>query len=256
MRIIRVQHNEAIFYAELLDGAVRCLHQDLGYTRPIPLTEVSLMPLVAPSKVVCVGLNYRDHALELDFPIPDKPSFFLKPPTSLVGNGQAIVMPTDVGRVDAEAELAMVIGQTCRNISPEKAAQNIFGYTCANDVTARAIQKTDPLLGHAKAYDTFCPLGPWLETAVENVDNLNIRAIINGEVRQSGSTADMIFRPMELVSFLSQIMTLVPGDVVLTGTPAGVSPIHPGDMVQVEIDNVGVLFNPVEELVPHDTIVQ
>ena len=256
MRIIRVQHNNLVFYAELLDGAVRCLHQDLGYAGPVALSEVSIMPLVAPPKMVCVGLNYRDHALEMDMPIPSKPSFFLKPPTSLVGNGQAIVMPTDVGRVDAEAELALVIGQTCRNISPQDVPSRIFGYTCANDVTARTIQKTDPLLGHAKAYDTFCPLGPWIETQVDDVDALPVRCIINGEVRQSGNTADMIFRPSELISFISRVMTLVPGDVVLTGTPAGVSPIHPGDMVQIEIDGVGVLFNPVEELVPFDVVMQ
>lgn len=247
MRIIRVQHKGAIFYAALQDNnAVLCLHRQLGFNDPIPLSEVSILPLVVPSKVICVGLNYRDHAAELDYSVPDKPCFFLKPPSSVIGNGQPIVVPTGVGRIDHEAELAIIMGQTCHDLNPEIAAQSIFGYTCANDVTARDLQKGDPLLGHSKAYDTFCPIGPWIETEVENVDDLAIRCVVNGEVRQAGSTADMLFSPLELVCFLSKVMTLLPGDVILTGTPSGVSGIVPGDMVQVEIDTVGVLFNPVE----------
>lgn len=256
MRIIRVQYKGSVFYAALREGAVLCLHRQLGLNDPIPLTEVSILPLVAPSKVICVGLNYRDHARELGFEPPEQPSFFLKPPSSIIGNGQAVVLPADVGRIDHEAELALVMGQTCRNISLDNVTKYLFGYTCANDITARDVQKHDPLTGHCKAYDTFCPLGPWIETEVENLDALPIRCVVNGEVRQSGTTADMIFSPHELVCRLSRIMTLMPGDVILTGTPAGASSIKAGDMVQVEIDGVGVLFNPVESAERNDTVLQ
>lgn len=256
MRIIRVQHKEAVFYAELVEGAVRCLNRHLDLPDLIPLSAISILPLVAPSKVVCVGLNYRAHAEELNFPIPSRPEFFLKPPTSVLSHGHAIVLPRGVGRVDAEAELALVIGQSCRNISPEDAANHIFGYTCANDVTARDIQQQDSLIGHCKSYDTFCPVGPWLETDIPDPGNLPIRCVVNEEVRQQSSTADMLFSPYELVSFLSRVMTLTPGDLVLTGTPVGVSPIVDGDMVQVEIEGVGVLFNRAEDQTPVDAIMQ
>lgn len=256
MRIIRVQYKESLFYAELLDGAVRCLHTQLQLPDPIPLQNVSILPLVAPSKVVCVGLNYRAHCEELNFPVPSRPEFFLKPPTAILPHGQSILLPPHVGRVDAEAELAMVIGQTCHNISEEQARSCIFGYTCANDVTARDIQREDSLIGHCKSYDTFCPVGPWLETHVENVDDLPIGLIIDEEVHQNSSTADMIFSPYYLVSYLSKIMTLIPGDIILTGTPPGVSAIRDGDMVQVEIKGVGVLFNRVELLEPQDVVMQ
>lgn len=256
MRIIRVQYKGSVFYAALQEGAVLCLHRQLGLEGPIPLTEVSILPLVAPSKVICVGLNYREHALEVGYSLPEEPSFFLKPPSAIIGNGQPIILPTDVGRIEHEAELALIIGQTCHNISPENVAKNLFGYTCANDITARELQKRDPLIGHCKSYDTFCPLGPWIETEVENVNALAVRCVVNGEVRQSGSTADMIFSPAEIVCRLSRIMTLLPGDVILTGTPAGVSAIRPGDMVQVEIEGVGVLFNPVETSEDAETVIQ
>lgn len=256
MRIIRVHHKGSVFYAALQDGAVLCLHKQLGLTDPIPLTEVTLLPLVAPSKVICVGLNYREHAKEIGYAVPIEPSFFLKPPSSIISNGQPIQLPAGAGRIEHEGELALVIGQTCRDVTPDAVAQNIFGYTCANDVTAREIQKRDPLIGHSKSYDTFCPIGPWIETAVEDVNALSVRCVVNGEVRQSSSTADMIFSPHELVCYLSRIMTLMPGDVILTGTPPGVSALAPDDMVQVEIDGVGVLFNPVEGPTPEEKILQ
>lgn len=253
MRIIRVQHKESVFYAELLDGAVRCLHRQLDLPDPIPLQEISILPLVAPSKVVCVGLNYRAHCAELNFPVPSRPEFFLKPPTAIVPHGQNILLPAHVGRVDTEAELALVIGQACHNISEAQAANHIFGFTCANDITAREIQRQDSLIGHCKSYNTFCPIGPWLETDVADVSNLDIRCHINDEMVQNSNTSDMLFPPNVLVSFLSKIMTLIPGDVILTGTPPGVSPIKDGDMVQVEIEGVGVLFNRVEALLPDDS---
>lgn len=246
MRIIRVRHNGRAFYASLGDdNMLTCLQRNLGYDEPLPMTEVSLMPLVAPSKIICVGLNFCDHAAELDMPLSAEPSFFLKPPSSLLGNGQTILLPRDVGRVDYEAELAIIIGQHCRNATPEQAAGYIFGYTCANDVTARDLQKGERMFGRCKGYDTFCPLGPWIETELPPEDT-GVRAVVNGEVRQEGLLRDMIAKPLELVAYLSGIMSLTPGDVILTGTPKGVGPLAAGDTVQIEVDNVGVLFNSVE----------
>lgn len=246
MRIIRVRHNGRAFYASLgADNLLTCLQHNLGYHEPLSMTEVSLMPLVAPSKIVAVGLNFRDHAAELDMPLSAEPSFFLKPPSSLLGNGQTILLPRDVGRIDYEAELAVIMGQHCRNVTPEQASEYVFGYTCANDVTARDMQRGERMFGRCKGYDTFCPLGPWIETELPPEDSA-VRAVVNGEVRQQGVLRDMIAKPLELVSYLSRIMSLTPGDVILTGTPRGVGPITPGDTVQIEVENVGILFNSVE----------
>ena len=246
MRIIRVRHNGRVFYASLgEDHMLTCLQRNLGYAEPLPMSEVSLMPLVAPSKISCVGLNFRDHAAEIDMPLSAEPSFFLKPPSSLLGNGQTILLPRNVGRIDYEAELAVIIGQHCRHVSPEQAAGYVFGYTCANDVTARDLQQGERMFGRCKGYDTFCPLGPWIETGMPPEDSA-VRAVVNGEVRQQGILRDMIANPLELISYLSGIMSLTPGDVILTGTPKGVGPIAPGDTVQIEVENVGVLFNSVD----------
>lgn len=246
MRIIRVRHNGRAFYASLgEEGALTCLQHDLGYNEPLSMAEVSLLPLVAPSKIICVGLNFRDHAEEIGMPLSAEPSFFLKPPSSLLGNGQTILMPQGVGRIDYEAELAVIMGQHCRNVSPAQAGEYVFGYTCANDVTARDLQKNERMFGRCKGYDTFCPLGPWIETELPPEDAA-VRTVINGEVRQQGVLRDMIVPPLALVSYLSGIMSLTPGDVILTGTPKGVGPIAAGDTVQIEVEHVGVLFNNVE----------
>lgn len=245
MRVIRVRHRGSVFFAALQEDGVVCLNRQLGYEAPIPLEELSLLPVVAPSKIVCVGLNYRAHAAEIDMPVPEEPVFFLKAPTTVIGTGQPVLLPSGVGRIDYEGELALVVGRQCRNISPEQAREHIFGFTCANDVTARDIQKRDGLFGRCKGYDTFCPVGPWIETALEDPGTLAIRTLVNGEVRQQGDTSDMLFHPFELLSSISRVMTLLPGDLVLTGTPEGVGPIHAGDEVRVEIDEVGILFNPV-----------
>lgn len=246
MRIIRVRHNGRAFYASLgEDNMLTCLQRNLGYDKPLSMADVSLMPLVAPSKILCVGLNFREHAAELDMPLSAEPSFFLKPPSSLLGNGQTIVLPRDAGRIDYEAELAVIIGQHCRNITPEQAAGSVFGYTCANDVTARDLQQGERMFGRCKGYDTFCPLGPWIETEMPPEESA-VRALVNGEVVQQGVLRDMIAKPLELVSYLSRIMSLTPGDVILTGTPRGVGPIAPGDTVQIEVEHVGMLFNSVE----------
>lgn len=247
MRIIRVKHKGRAFYASIgKDGEkLHCLQGDLHYDQPIDFSEVSLMPLVSPSKIVCVGLNFREHAQELAMPLSPEPPFFLKPPSSVLANGQTILLPHGVGRVDYEAELAIVVGQFCRNVRPEEAADVIFGYTCANDVTARDLQKGAPMMGRCKGYDTFCPLGPWIETDMPPLSS-GIRTLVNDEVRQQGLLQDMLVPPLELVSYISCVMSLSPGDVILTGTPKGVGPILPGEKVQVEVDNVGVLVNDVQ----------
>lgn len=246
MRIIRVRFRERSFYAAIAGpDTLRCLNNEEGLPEEIPLAEVELLPLVRPSKVVCVGLNYHDHARELDLPLPEEPVLFLKPPSAIIGPGDPIVLPACSERVDYEAELAIVMGKTARFVSEAEALRHVFGYTCANDVTARDLQKKDGQWTRAKSFDSFCPVGPWIETQVEDERNLPLRAVVGGEVRQQGNTADMIFPPARLISYISRVMTLLPGDVILTGTPAGIGPLREGDEVSIEIDGVGLLINPV-----------
>jgi 2-keto-4-pentenoate hydratase/2-oxohepta-3-ene-1,7-dioic acid hydratase in catechol pathway len=194
--------------------------------------------------VVCVGLNYRAHIIELDHEMPTEPVIFLKPSTAVIGPQQTIPLPPGVGRVDHEAELGVVIGRRTHRATPEEAAANILGLTCGNDVTARDVQQRDGQWTRAKGYDGFCPLGPWVATDVDPGD-LAVECFVNGEARQSARTSDMLFTPFELISFISQSMTLVPGDVVLTGTPGGISELHHGDVVEVRIEKVGSLVNTV-----------
>ncbi len=254
MQILRVRHRESTFYAALHDADhVRCLNKDLNRPDPIALAEVQVLPCVLPTKIVCVGLNYKGHAEEMGKPLPAEPLIFLKPPSAVVGTGEAIILPPSAGRVDHEAELALVIGQPCRNVSPGESLNRIFGYTCANDVTARDLQARDGLYARAKGFDTFCPVGPWIETEVADPRNLAVRTLVNGELRQDGHTRDMIFGPAELVAFVSRVMTLHPGDIILTGTPPGVGPLAAGDTVTIEIENVGLLMNPVAAEAPGDS---
>jgi len=253
MRIIRVRHQGRSFYAAITSPeTVRCLNAEENLPGDIPLAEVELLPLVRPSKVVCVGLNYHDHARELGLRVPEEPVIFLKPPSSVIGPGEAIVMPACSNRVDYEAELALVIGKKARFVSESEALQHVFGFTCANDVTARDLQQIDGQWTRAKSFDSFCPVGPWIETHVEDLRALGLRAVVNGETRQKGSTQDMIFPPARLVSFISRVMTLLPGDLILTGTPAGIGPLADGDEVSIEIDQVGYLLNPVVSEGPSD----
>lgn len=244
MRIIRVRHKGQSFYASLGDGVVISLSRQQGSEEPIPLSEIKLMPLVLPSKLICVDLNYRDAAIERNLPLPERPMFVLRPNGSLLANGLSVPLPPQVRSVYPEAELAFVIGQPCRRIRPEDAPRYIFGYTCANDITVRDYPD-DPVAG--KCFDATCPIGPWLETQPPDRDELTIRCLVNGELRQNGAMADMIFSPAELLSHVSQFMTMNPGDVILTGTPSGVAPAQAGDNVQVEIPGVGVLFNSLAE---------
>ena len=253
MRIIRVRHREQAFYAAIVSPeSVRPLNREGGTAEEIPLAEVELLSLVRPSKIVCVGLNYHDHAREMGQPVPEEPILFLKPPSSVIGAGDAIVLPACSQRVDYEAELAVVMGRSARFVSEADAPRHIFGFSCANDVTARDLQKRDGQWTRAKGFDSFCPVGPWIETDPGDLLSLSLRTVVNGDLRQEGTTAEMIFSPHKLVSFISRVMTLHPGDVILTGTPAGIGPLEPGDEVSVEIDRVGFLLNPVTSEGPED----
>ncbi len=206
--------------------------------------QIRVLAPVLPSKVVAVGLNYRAHAEETGMSLPEEPMLFLKPTTSVIGPDEDIVMPPQSKRVDHEAELAVVVGKVARNVSEADAADAILGYTCANDVTARDLQAKDVQFTRAKGFDTFCPLGPHVVTDLDG-GKLDLACRVNGEVRQQGNTSDLVFGPAALVAFVSSVMTLLPGDVILTGTPAGISPLTDGDVVEVEIAGIGVLSNPV-----------
>ena len=247
MKVLRVRHGDAAFYAQLVveDSAVVCLDRSLGLTDPIPLAEVSVLPPVTPSKVVCAAGNFRSRLREMGRDAVDAPMLFLKPPSGVVGSGQPIVLPRTSSRVEAEGELALVIGRICRNVALADVPKCLFGYACANDVTAVDLRAHDETLGRAKGYDTFAPIGPWIETDVDDPSALGLRMLVNGRLVQEGTTRDMVVSPFALVQFVSSVMTLLPGDVILTGSPAGPSPIAPGDEVRVEIDGVGVLINPV-----------
>jgi 2-keto-4-pentenoate hydratase/2-oxohepta-3-ene-1,7-dioic acid hydratase in catechol pathway len=199
---------------------------------------------VVPSKIICVGRNYLEHAHEHGVEVPETPLLFLKPPTAVIGHGQMIVIPPQSQQVEHEAELVIVIGKMGRWISPEKAMDYILGYTIGNDVTARDLQRRDGQWTRGKGFDTFCPLGPWLETEFDPSDAL-ISCRVNKEMRQMASTRDMIFTVRQLITFISSVMTLLPGDVVMTGTPAGVSPLTSGDLVEISIEGLGILSNQV-----------
>ncbi len=214
------------------------------------LSDVRLLSPILPSKVVCVGRNYAEHAAELGNDVPKEPLLFLKPSTSVIGHNDVIRLPEQSKRVDHEAELAVVIGAPGARRADRAAAERaIFGYTCANDVTARDLQRSDGQWTRAKGFDSFCPIGPWITTGLD-VSDLEIRCEVGRnpeemEVRQLGRTKDMVFDVPALVSYISHVMTLLPGDVVLTGTPAGVSPLTDGDTVTVRIEGIGELTNPV-----------
>lgn len=209
------------------------------------LPDVRLLSPILPSKVVCVGRNYAEHAAEHGSEVPKEPLLFLKPSTSVIGPHDPIRLPPQSKQVEHEAELAVVIGATgARRVDRADAARAIFGYTCGNDVTARDLQRSDGQWTRAKGFDSFCPLGPWIVTGVD-VSDVEVRCEVNEEVRQLGRTKDMVFDVPTLISYVSHIMTLLPGDVISTGTPAGVSPLNNGDVVSVRIEGLGDLRNPV-----------
>jgi 2-keto-4-pentenoate hydratase/2-oxohepta-3-ene-1,7-dioic acid hydratase in catechol pathway len=215
------------------------------------LEDVRLLAPVLPrSKVIGIGRNYAKHAAELGNDVPSEPLFFLKPNTSVVGPGDPVFYPPQTSDLHYEGELAVVIGRICRDVPAEKATDVIHGYTIANDVTARDLQRSDDQWTRAKGFDSFCPLGPWVETDLDPqtfVDGVRVRTYLNGDVVQDGSTADMVFDIPTLVAHVSSVMTLLPGDVILTGTPEGVGPMQVGDEVEVAIDGLGALTNPIKE---------
>jgi 2-keto-4-pentenoate hydratase/2-oxohepta-3-ene-1,7-dioic acid hydratase in catechol pathway len=206
------------------------------------LADVRLVPPMLPSKVLAIGRNYAAHAKELGNEIPDEPIVFMKPSTAVIGQQEAIVYPELSERVDYEGELAVVIGRLCRDVPADRAAAAVFGYTCANDVTARDLQRRDEQWTRAKGFDTFCPLGPWIETNVDPAD-LAVTTTVNGEVRQAGRTSQLLYDVPALIAYISRVMTLLPGDIILTGTPEGVGPLRLGDEVSVTIESIGTLTN-------------
>jgi 2-keto-4-pentenoate hydratase/2-oxohepta-3-ene-1,7-dioic acid hydratase in catechol pathway len=213
-------------------------------TRAWPLEQVKLLPPVTPSKIVCIGRNYREHAAELGNEVPKQPLIFLKAPSSVIGPDEPIVYPPDSQRVDHEGELAVVIGRRCKGIQAEDFSSYVLGYTCLNDVTARDLQKADVQFTRGKSFDTFCPLGPLLETELD-LAAATVETYVNGERRQHAPVTDMIFSIGVIISWISRVMTLEPGDVIATGTPAGVSPMKPGDVVEVVVSGIGTLRNAV-----------
>ena len=209
----------------------------------VPWNNVTLLAPVIPTKVLCVGKNYEDHAAEFDGEVPEEPLIFMKPATAVVGTNANVVYPAITKEVHHEAELAVVISKPARNIKAEDASQYIFGYTAANDVTARDLQRKDGQWTRAKGFDTFCPLGPAIETELDPLERLAVICRVNGEVRQAGFTSDMVFGVAEVMEYVTAFTTLLPGDVILTGTPSGVGKVEPGDLMEVEVDGIGVLAN-------------
>ena len=249
MRLVRFRFGERIATGAVEDGTVRVLEgtffeNPLPTGEDVPLDDVRLLAPVLPSKVVCLGKNYAAHAAEFGGEVPEEPLIFLKPSTSVSGPGDPIPLLPISHRVDYEGELAVVIGRIARNVRSEDAFRYILGYTCGNDVTLRDLQKKDGQWSRAKGFDGSCPLGPWIETLLDPND-AGVETRLNGKVRQSARTSDMVFGVATIVEFVTEFMTLLPGDVIMTGTPEGVGKLAPGDVVEVEVEGVGVLRNEV-----------
>lgn len=253
MRLARIAHPDGVAFVtiETVDGVLRAKEiADHPFGNPTftgrswPLADARLLAPILPSKVVAVGRNYADHAAEFGNPLPTTPLIFLKPSTSVIGPEAAIAIPAASQQVDYEGELAVVIGRPCRDVKAENASSVILGYTVANDVTARDLQRADVQFTRGKGFDTFCPLGPWIETDLDPAD-AEIRTELDGNLVQDGHTASMVFTVGELIEFISGVMTLLPGDVILTGTPAGVGQMTAGQRVSVTVEGIGTLSNPV-----------
>ncbi|HEU5223505.1 MAG TPA: fumarylacetoacetate hydrolase family protein [Candidatus Lumbricidophila sp.] len=250
MQVARFSHAGQIAFGIVDDDALVVLKGDPMFAgfdptgQRVPLTDaVLLAPVIPRSKVVCVGRNYRAHAEEFGNEVPAEPMLFFKPNTSVIGPGDAIVLPAQSSQVEHEGELAAVIGKVTKHVSEADALDHVFGYTIANDVTARDLQRADGQWARAKGFDTFCPLGPTISTDVSPEARLTVR--VNGELRQDAPITDMVHSVAAIIAYASAAFTLLPGDVVLTGTPAGVGPLGDGDTVEVAIDGLGVLSNPV-----------
>jgi 2-keto-4-pentenoate hydratase/2-oxohepta-3-ene-1,7-dioic acid hydratase in catechol pathway len=229
-----------------------CQYEPSKNGREYELSAVKLLAPCQPSKIICLGLNYRSHAAEMKFELPRVPIIFIKPSTAVIGPRQAIKLPPQSRRVDYESELGVVIGRLAYRINKNQALEYVFGYTCANDVTARDKQPAQGQWTYAKSFDTFCPLGPVIETAIANPENLQIKGYLNNNLVQESSTADHIFTVAEIIAFVSGCMTLLPGDVIITGTPSGIGPLTPGDQFSIEIEEIGTLTNPVEAFEPQN----
>jgi 2-keto-4-pentenoate hydratase/2-oxohepta-3-ene-1,7-dioic acid hydratase in catechol pathway len=246
----RFQKGEDIFYAKVVEGELFRLRGDVfgspSFDRKATLRKGvrTLIPVV-PSKIICVGLNYADHARETGKPLPKEPLIWFKATTSLIPDGGKIEIPFPKHRTDFEAELCIVVGRKIRNVSPTQASRYIFGYTASQDITDRTIQKADGQWARAKSFDTFTPLGPLVETMIDPGE-LSIQLFQNGQLRQNSNTKQLIFKPHELVSFISTNLTLLPGDVILTGTPSGIGPIQSGDKLEVRIQGLAPLVNSVK----------
>ena len=248
MNICRAQFRDRVLYGVVdgdrlipIDGSI--FEEFAIGGEALPLAGVRLLAPVEPSKIVAVGLNYRDHAAERDKPIPEEPLLFIKPSTAVIGPQEAIVYPRMSRRVDYEGELAVVIGKKASEVTAlEPVEPYILGYTCFNDVTARDLQDKDKQFTRAKSFDTFAAIGPWISTGVDP-SSLDIKTYLNGKLRQSSNTRHLIFTVPDLVRFISNVMTLLPGDVITTGTPSGIGPMDPGDEVDVEIEGIGTLRN-------------
>ncbi|MFC4139163.1 MULTISPECIES: fumarylacetoacetate hydrolase family protein [unclassified Microbacterium] len=254
MKIARFSHQGGIRFGIVDDGDLVVLEGDpmfAGYEptgERVPLADAALLaPVIPRSKVVCVGRNYHDHAAEFGNVAPEEPLLFLKPNTAVIGPGDAIVRPIALSeRTEFEGELVAVIGRIAKNVSAENALEHVFGYTVGNDVTARDLQRKDGQWTRGKGFDTFCPLGPVIETEFDDA-SATIETRVNGEVRQHAPLSDMIHSVADIIAYASAVFTLLPGDVILTGTPAGVGPIVAGDTVEVEVSGIGTLRNPVRD---------
>ncbi len=256
MRLARIAHPGGVAFAsiegddddaQVLEIAEHPFGQPNFTGKRWPLADVRLLAPILPSKVIAVGRNYAKHAAEFGNEVPTDPMLFIKPSTTVIGPHATIRRPSGIGRVDFEGELAIVIGQPVKNVPAARAASVILGYTVANDVSARDLQKSDGQWGRAKGFDTFCPIGPWIETAIDASD-LALTAEVDGELKQDGRTSDLVHKIPELVEFVSGVMTLLPGDIILTGTPEGVGPIESGQSVSITIEGIGTLTNPVEDV--------
>jgi 2-keto-4-pentenoate hydratase/2-oxohepta-3-ene-1,7-dioic acid hydratase in catechol pathway len=245
----RFAHDGSIRWGVLGEGTVEMLEGN-PYDGPsntldwVALSAVELLPPCLPSKILGVGTNYRAHAAEMGKPIPDEPLLFMKPTSALIGHNANIVRPHGSWRVDFEGELAVIIGRRCRRIAEKDALDYVFGYTVCNDVTVRDLQKKDGQFTRAKGFDSFCPLGPWVTVGLDP-SNLRVRTWQNGDLKQDSSTSDLIFSVAKVIEIASRVMTLEPGDVITTGTPSGVGPIQPGDRIDIEVEGIGTLSNPV-----------
>jgi len=253
VRLARIAHPGGVAFAsiegdgddaQVLEIAEHPFGQPNFTGKRWPLADVRLLAPILPSKVIAVGRNYAKHAAEFGNDVPSEPMLFIKPSTTVIGPNAAIRRPSGIGRVDFEGELAVVIGQPVKNVPAARAASVVLGYTIANDVSARDLQKADGQWGRAKGFDTFCPIGPWIETSLDASD-LSLRAEVDGELKQDGRTSDLVHKIPELVEFVSGVMTLLPGDIILTGTPEGVGPIEGGQSVSITIEGIGTLTNSV-----------